>query len=215
MKQSFGLWSTPVGVWSEALTGFMFFCPKFGQKILEKPSNWNLPAQEELFSPLLLWNFYRTAVMQGMYYKRKTLIFSFSHNMSEANASYCGAAAEQCFIAEWNGLPRRNEMKTGAASSEKAFYEVLCVLHASGVSSTQKYEAHLRCMKQSCGLWSTPVGVWSEAFSGFMFFCPKFGQKNGVQVTVSAPSNLPEKVQISFLQIEITAKHSRSDFSPE
>ena len=57
------------------------------------------------------------------------------------------------------------------------------------------YEAHLRCMKQSCGLWSTPVGVWSEAFSGFMFFChskmllwdclhfiqaiPHFLQKNG------------------------------------
>ena len=47
MKRTFG-------AWSEALTGFMFFCPKFGQKILEKPSNWNLPAQEELFSPLLL-----------------------------------------------------------------------------------------------------------------------------------------------------------------
>ena len=66
--------------------------------------------------------------------------------MSEANASYCGAAAEQCFIAEWNE----------AASSEKAFYEALCVLHASGVSSTQKYEAQLtlheaalRAMKRS------------------------------------------------------------------
>ena len=47
-------------------------------------------------------------------------------------------------------------MKTGAASSEKAFYEALCVLHASGVSSTQKYEvqltlheAALRAMKRS------------------------------------------------------------------
>ena len=32
------------------------------RKILEKPPNWNLPVQEELFRPLLLWNFYRTAV---------------------------------------------------------------------------------------------------------------------------------------------------------
>ena len=68
--------------------------------------------------------------MQGMYYKRKTLIFSFSHNMSEANASYCGAAAEQCFIAEWNE----------AASSVKAFYE----------ARLTAYEAALRAMKHAC-----------------------------------------------------------------
>ena len=39
------------------------------RKILERPPNWKLPVQEELFSPLLLWNFYRTAVMQTDYYK--------------------------------------------------------------------------------------------------------------------------------------------------
>ncbi|MBR7130521.1 MAG: hypothetical protein IKC82_00835, partial [Lentisphaeria bacterium] len=64
-------------------------------------------------------------------YKRITLIFSFSHHMSEANASYCG-------------------VKRNNASSEKAVYEALCVMHASGVSSTQKYEAILRIMKHAC-----------------------------------------------------------------
>ena len=39
------------------------------RKILERPPNWNLPVREELFSPLLLKNFYRTAVMQTDYYK--------------------------------------------------------------------------------------------------------------------------------------------------
>ena len=38
------------------------------RKILEKPPNWNLPVQEELFSPLLLWNFYRTAVFFGVFF---------------------------------------------------------------------------------------------------------------------------------------------------
>ena len=42
--------------------------------------------------------------------------FSFLHHMSEANASYLEWNGK-CFIAEWNGLPRRNEMKTGAASA--------------------------------------------------------------------------------------------------
>ena len=50
-------------------------------------------------------------------------------------------------------------------------------------------QAH-KSMKQSFGLWSTPVGVWSEAFSGFMFFCPKFGQKNGVARSVPTPRTL-------------------------
>ena len=39
-------------------------------------------------------------------------------------------------------------------------------------------QAH-KSMKQSCGLWSTPDGVWSEALTGFMFFCPNLGKKMG------------------------------------
>ena len=83
----------------------------------------------------------------------QTLIFSFSHNMSGANASYCGAIAEQCFIAEWNG----------AASSEKAFYE-----------------ARLRRMKQSFGLWSTAWQRYeAKPFQTSCFFAQNLGKKMG------------------------------------
>ena len=51
----------------------------------------------------------------------------------------------KCFIAEWNGLPRRNEMKTGAASSEKA----------NIWSAPAVHEARLRRMKRTCGAWNT------------------------------------------------------------
>ena len=34
---------------------------------------------------------------------------------------------------------------------KRRFYEALCVLHAFGVSSTQKYEAALRAMKRTFG----------------------------------------------------------------
>ena len=66
--------------------------------------------------------------------------------MSGANASYLRKQMLQ--PSSPCGLRR--------AKSEKAVYEALCVLHASGVSSTQKYEAQLtlheaalRAMKQS------------------------------------------------------------------
>ena len=58
----------------------------------------------------------------ALYYKRINSHFSFLHHMSGANASFLEWNGK-CFIAEWNGLPRRNEMKTGAASSSGVFYE--------------------------------------------------------------------------------------------
>ena len=79
-------------------------------------------------------------------------------------------------------MPRRNEMKTGAASSEKAFYEALCVLHASGVSSTQKYEAQLtlheaalRAMKRILDP-SLPCGLRRDK-CGFVIFLLKIRAK--------------------------------------
>ena len=67
-----------------------------------------------------------------MKYCEPKLSFSFLHHMSGANASYLRKQMLQ--PSSPCGLRR--------AKSEKAFYEALCVLHASGVSSTQKYEAH-------------------------------------------------------------------------
>ena len=72
-----------------------------------------------------------------------TLIFSFSHNMSEANASYCGVKR--------NNASERNEMACRGVMKWRRE-----LLHLK----RRFYEAHLRCMKQSSGLWSTPVGVW-------------------------------------------------------
>jgi hypothetical protein len=48
-----------------------------------------------------------------------------------------------------NNTSWRNEMKL--LHLKRRFYEALCVLHASGVSSTQKYEAALRAMKRTFG----------------------------------------------------------------
>ena len=69
-----------------------------------------------------------------------------------------------CFIAEQSGLPRRNEMKTGAASSEKAVlwstpggvWSTFCAYELCS-SSIKIYEAALRAME------------WSLAAS--LFFC--------------------------------------------
>ena len=49
----------------------------------------------------------------------------------------------KCFIAEWNGLPRRNEMKTGAASAVYALWAAPC----------QVWKGEY--MKRTCGAWST------------------------------------------------------------
>ena len=79
---------------------------------------------DDLLQRRIWGDFMRISAFSGS----KLSFFSFSHNMSEANASYCGVLAEQCFIAEWNE----------AASSEKAFYE----------ARLAAYEAHLRCRKR-------------------------------------------------------------------
>ena len=72
--------------------------------------------------------------------------FSFSHHMSEANASYL----------EWNG---------------KCFITKLLRLKRLvwiGWSTPVGVWSILRhCRK----IWSTANAVWSKAFSGFMFFC--------------------------------------------
>ena len=84
-------------------------------------------------------------------------------------------------------------MKMGAASSEKAFYEARLTAYDAQLTL---HEATLRAIKRS--LFRLHV------------FC-----KKRVQIFVFCTSSLPERIPISFLQIEITAKHSRSDFSPE
>ena len=89
-------------------------------------------------------------------------------------------------------------MKTGAASSEKAFYEARLTAYDAQLTL---HEAALRTIKRS--LFRLHV------------FLPKIWAKKWGASYCFRTSNLPEKVQISFLQIEITAKHSRSDFSPE
>ena len=88
--------------------------------------------------------------------------FSFLHHMSEANASFLEWNGK-CFIAEWNGLPRRNEMKTGAASSSGVYYEAFCGDAAKYEAHLAMHEAALRAMKQSL----------TASFRHF------FGQKNG------------------------------------
>ena len=50
-----------------------------------------------------------------MYYKRRTFIFSFSHNMSEANASYCGVKRNN---ASYCGVKRNNASYCGAAAEQ-------------------------------------------------------------------------------------------------
>ena len=63
-------------------------------------------------------------------------------------------------------------------------------LWRNNASSSGFYEARLRRMKHILclrallvkhqNIWSTPDGVWCEAFAGFMFFCLwKKGKKNG------------------------------------
>ena len=55
-------------------------------------------------------------------------------------------------------------------TSSSGFYEALCVLHASGVSSTQKYEAARCAMKRTCG-------AMKRNLTASCFFAQEFGQK--------------------------------------
>ena len=70
--------------------------------------------------------------MQGMYYKRRTLIFSFSHHTERKRSASYRNKVEMLHIVkrQWNN-----------ASSEKAFYE----------ARLTAYEAALRAMKRTCG----------------------------------------------------------------
>ena len=68
------------------------------RKILEKPPNWNLPVQEELFSPLLLWNFYRTAVGTLTYFYTA---YSMSQNIGKKCQQYRFYDAFMFFIPEY------------------------------------------------------------------------------------------------------------------
>ena len=69
-----------------------------------------------------------------------------------------------------------------------------CFIFAKANASSGKaiYEAHLRCMKQSFGLWSTPVGVWSEALTGFMFFLPGNKKTQNRSFELCGQKNSPE-----------------------
>ena len=80
-----------------------------------------------------------------MYYKRRTLIFLFSHHPSHEVLWMTGHTERKRSASYRNQVEMLHivERQRNNVSSEKAFYEALCVLHASGVSSTQKYEAQL------------------------------------------------------------------------
>ena len=118
--------------------------------------------------------------MNDGYLQTQLSFFIFSSYGAWAECFILWSVTEQCFIAKWNE----------AASSEKAFYEALCVLHASGVSSTQKYEAALRAMKRT-------FGAWSEAFSGFIHhFC----KAKMVEVAVKTANFLPASKRSQILQ---------------
>ena len=103
---------------------------------------------------------------QGTYCKRKLSFFIFS--------SY---EQSECFIAEQSGLPRRNEMKTGAASycgvkrnnasSSGVFYEAFCGVAAQYEAQLTLHEAALRAMKRS--LFRLHVflpKIWAKKWSG-------------------------------------------------
>ena len=111
--------------------------------------------------------------------------FSFLHHMSEANASYLEWNGK-CFIAEWNGLPRRNEMKTGAASSSGVFYEAFCGDAAKYEAHLAMHEAALRAMKQSLT-------------ASFAIFC-QFGQKKWRRGREFSTSHCQAQKQIFYPQ---------------
>ena len=78
---------------------------------------------------------------------------------------------------------------------KRRFYEALCVLHASGVSSTQKYEAQLT-------LHEAALRAMKRSLFRLHVFCPS-GQKNGIS-------------NGSFSEVHLTLKsYCFSAFLPE
>ena len=119
--------------------------------------------------------------MQGMYYKRRTLIFSFSHHTERKRSASYRNKVEMLHIVE----RQRNNV-----SSEKAFYEALCVLHASGVSSTQKYEAHFvlaSFARQASKYMKHACRRMKRILFRLHVFLPGIWAKNGVEDFVPAP----------------------------
>ena len=109
-----------------------------------------------------------------MYYKRKNSHFSFSNHPSHKVLWMTGhMERSECFIAECNGLPRRNEMKTGlprrnemktgaasycGALAEQCFsrlrpmgYAVPSLKRRFYEARLSPYEAALCAMKRTCG----------------------------------------------------------------
>ena len=121
-------------VWSEAFSGFMFFCLN------------RIFFHDELFLSCKTIQCEQCCITNG-----KTFIFHLLIIRSVSGVLHSGMKWS-CFI-----FAKAN------ASSEKAVLR----------STALPYEAALRAMKRT-------FGAWSEALTGFMFFCPKFGQKNGV-----------------------------------
>ena len=121
--------------------------------------------------------------------------FSFLHHMSGANASFLEWNGK-CFIAEWNGLPRRNEMKTGAASSSGVFYEAFCGDAAKYEAQLTLHEAALRAMKQS--LTASFRHFLQKCFYGIAFisfrlsriFAKKMAEREGFEPSDSCPSSV-------------------------
>ena len=103
--------------------------------------------------------------MQGMYYKRRTLIFHFRIIW----------AKRMLHIVEWNGTMLHSGMKwscfiwKGVLWSTASPYEAILRImkHAC-----RRMKRSLRCMKRHC----VP---WSEALTGFMFFCLEIKVKKG------------------------------------
>ena len=96
------------------------------------------------------------------------------------------------------------ERQRNNASSEKAFYEALCVLHASGVSSTQKYEAQLT-------LHEAALRAMKRSLFRLHVFLPESGQKNGRPFLLNSEFSLKLKwlqVNKSWLSLCYLAKIS-------
>ena len=70
------------------------------------------------------------------------------------------------FTSEWNGLPRRNEMKTGAASSAVALRAMAGQVWKGGLWSTLCL-ARLRRVKHT-KVWSNPADYEAPLDSGMM-----------------------------------------------
>ena len=84
---------------------------------------------------------------------------------------------------------------------KRRFYEALCVLHASGVSSAQKHEAALRAMKQSLTasfrhfflLFKNALMGLPSFHSGYPAFLQKNGGESGIRTLDYSPCKITLK----------------------